>query len=365
MNPSRKKKRVLFVDDEPAFLQMMQRLSQQYCRDSWEVFTAAGAGQALGMLQSQGMDLVVLDVQMPVVDGVQFLALLNRKYPQIQKVVLTGYANEQYRAECLAGGAELFLEKPRTVDGFEVVFATLNELARWKPEQGFRGVLRQVGIQDILQMECLSRHSTLLEVTANGAKGTIYIQDGDIVHAHIADTTGDAAFNRIIALPGGEFNLKPFQTPPAHTIQGQWEFLLMEACRQRDEAIEVETAGPAPETETAPSTAEPAVSPTPESAVHPAKIRPGAPEGLLDRPRSRVDEVLICTGQGDVLYEYKCVDANARINLLEFLSQRSRQLAQVLSAGELDRMEFEGTKGRMVAQFQNGCGIMVRASRLL
>ncbi len=353
---------MLFVDDEPAFRQMMRQLAAQYCHDAWEVFTAEGAGQALSMLQNQDVDLVVLDVEMPVVDGVQFLALLNRKYPQIQKVVLTGYANEQYRAECLAGGAELFLEKPRTVDGFEVVFATLNELARWKPESGFRGVLRQVGIQDIIQMECLSRHSAILEVTGSGTRGEIYIQEGEIVHSQIGAQAGESAFQLIIRLPGGEFNLKPFVAPPARTIQGQWEFLLMEACRQRDEAAGTDAAelAQAAAAGSADGGASEVAGLTPP-AVPAAKVP--RLEGLASRPRTRVDEVLICSEQGEVLFEHQCSDANGRINLLEFISQRSRQITQSLAAGQLQRAEFEGTKGKMLIQIQNGCGVMVRVSR--
>ena len=363
-NPERKKKKVLFVDDEPAFLEMMRLLAEEYYPDAWEVFTAEGAGPALSMLQDQGMDLVVLDVQMPVVDGVQFLALLNRKYPHAQKVVLTGYANEEYRAQCLSGGAELFLEKPRAVDGFQVVFATLNELTRWKPESGFRGVLRQVGIQDLIQMECLSRHSSVMEVTAPGMRGEICIEEGAIVHAQIAEKTGADAFFQIIGLPGGEFSLKPFVAPTARTVEGQWEFLLMEACRQRDEAEAQAAAGPAEEADgTGGQEGEsPAagIAPAPEP-VAPKTAAPG--ETAPPRERARIDEVLICSEQGEVLYEYACRDANARINLLEFISQRSRKLAQVLDTGSLARLELEGSKGRMVARFQNGCGVLVRASR--
>ncbi len=366
MSAARKRKKVLFVDDEPAFRQMMRQLATQHCADSWEVLTAEGAGQALSMLQNQDVDLVVLDVEMPVVDGVQFLALLNRKYPQIQKVVLTGYANEQYRAECLAGGAELFLEKPRTVDGFEVVFATLNELARWKPETGFRGVLRQVGLQDIIQMECLSRHSTILEVTGSGTRGEIYIQDGEIVHSQIGTQTGEEAFQHIIRLTGGEFNLKPFLAPPTRTMQGQWEFLLMEACRQRDEAAELAANEPAPAVEpaNAPGGAEILEEEAPDATASDSHRKAPRIENAPPRPRTRVDEVLICSEQGEVLFEHQCSDANSRINLLEFISQRSRQISQSLLAGPMRRVEFGGTKGKMTVQIQNGCGVMVRVSRL-
>ncbi len=47
--------------------------------------------------------------------------------------------------------------------------------------------------------------------------------------------TGEAAFQKLLSLPGGSFQLQHFEPPAKHTIEGQWEFLLMEAARMRDE----------------------------------------------------------------------------------------------------------------------------------
>ena len=61
--------------------------------------------------------------------------------------------------------------------------ATLNELARHQPEEGFRGVLRRVSLPDVLQMECLSRSSTILEIATKELRGHIFIEQGQIVLA--------------------------------------------------------------------------------------------------------------------------------------------------------------------------------------
>ncbi len=353
-----KKKRVLFVDDEPAFLEMIQQLARQYCSDDWEVAVANGASQALAALQRQNTDLVVLDVQMPIVDGLQFLSLLNRKFPQLQKVVLTGFASEDYRVACLAGGAELFLEKPRTVDGFEIVLATLNELTRLKHEEGFRGVLRRVSIQDVIQMECLSRHSTILEIVAGHHRGEIFIQEGSIIHAQIGAKSGEIAFNEILGLAGGEFLLKPFAAPAARTIEGQWEFILMEACRHLDEAAATAAATP--------ESSEPAETPIPwkeqPELTAPSEDKPVPTATTAARPRARIDEVLICSAQGEVLYEHKCPDANQRVAFLEFISQRARQTAQALPTGDMKQVIFHASKARLIVRIQTGCGVFVRAT---
>ena len=249
-------RRILFVDDDVAFLEMISRIMGAMSHGSWEIFTAHNTGKALAILQDNGINMVVIDVQMPVVDGFQFLTLLNRRYPNLSKVVMTGFANDNYRAACLSSGAEMFLEKPQTQEGFESLYGTLNELSKWQPEEGFRGVLRRVGLQDVIQMECLSRNSSILEISAKKETGRIFIQDGTIIHAAFGARTGEEALNYLLALKGGEFKLRTFVEPPTRNIEGSWEFLLMEASRLRDETeseTEPEPTGEAPASgETAP-----------------------------------------------------------------------------------------------------------------
>ena len=117
----------------------------------------------------------------------------------------------------------------------KAVFTTLNELITWAQRRGFSGMLRQVGLPDVIQMECLGRNSSILEVRNQRMQGQIYIETGAIVHAVVGTLTGEKAFYRLLSLTGGEFHLQPFKPPPERTVHGQWEFLLMEAARIHDE----------------------------------------------------------------------------------------------------------------------------------
>jgi len=388
------RRRILFVDDDPRFLEMIERVMSVWSKGSWEIHLAQNTGKALSIIQEQPINLVAIDVQMPVVDGLQFLTLLSRKYPNLQKVVLTGYANDNYRAACLSNGAELFLEKPTNIEGLESVFATLNEIIKWQPEEGFRGVLRRVGLQEVLQMECLSRNSSLLEISAGNEQGAIFIKDGAIIHAMSGKRKGEPAFNYLLALKGGEFRLKSFEEPPEQTITGSWEFLLMEAARMRDEGGQ---QAPAEDTDLAESHlhAEPTnVTPTPIDVAGASPAEPlAADEAVMDRggvpspsgdttrlmmrvapypaatadeidmfPTS-IDEVLVCSAQGDVLYEWQCRNSELWINFLEFASQKSRQLGQGLALGKFDRLEILGPNSRIVAQIGSSRGIIVRSSK--
>ncbi|PYM11293.1 MAG: hypothetical protein DME18_14375 [Verrucomicrobia bacterium] len=379
---------ILFVDDDPGFLEAIQNLMRAYSEGKWEVLVALDAAGALALIREQKIDLLVIDLHMPVMDGLQFLALLHRKYPQILKVALTGDATEPYRAACLSNGAELFLEKPATREGWLSIYSALNELVRLQPEEGFRGVLRRVGLQDVLQMECLARSSSVLEVSTAQSHGSIFVKDGQIIHAQAGDLTGEAAFDFLMSLGGGQFHLKPFAEPPARTLSGSWEFLLMEAARKRDEAGDPLKISPFPsvtpaaaESSAGTLVSQPSPVPAQAKAALPAACSeasepvsetvPALDEGPAVRSpepdealRPKIEEVLICSAQGDVLYEWQCADVNARIRFLQFLSQKSWQLRQGLPTGHFERLEIEGLKTRIVTQVEPDRALFVRASRV-
>jgi len=391
-----KRKKVLFVDDDLSFLDVLKALMASYAADTWDIFTASETGQALALLQEHHPDLVVVDVHMPVVDGLQFLRLLQRKYPNTLKVVLTGDATEHYRAACLSSGAELFLAKPATSAGWHSVYKALNELAGYQPEEGFRGVLRRVGLEDVLQMECLARHSLTLEVSTHTVQGTIVVREGEIIHAEAGGRPGETAFHYLMSLKGGQFNLKPFVEPPTRTITGSWEFLLMEAARKRDEERDQASQSEGERTllkavlpEGSPQHQgedKAAMATIADSLLKPAttaeaiKAQPGSQavafagaEKIVSEPgpaalvqealKPQIDEVLICSSQGDVLYEWQCPDASARVGFLEFLSQKARHLGQGLPLGDFERLEVHNAKSRVIARIQTDRAMLVRSSK--
>jgi CheY-like chemotaxis protein len=334
---------ILFVDDDAEFLKMIERVMSLWSHEKWKTLTANSASAALALLQNESPTLIVIDVCMPIVDGLQFLSIVHRRYPDTQKVVLTGYATEAYRTACLANGAELFLEKPRSPEGLESIFATLDELTKWKPEAGFRGVLRRVGLTEVIQMECLNQSSSVLKVTAPNLTGHIYISGGAIIHADAGSLNGAEAVYKLLSLAGGEFNLNPYVDPPERTVDAQWEFLLMEAAQKRDEAPPPVPAAPA---ETAAPRAA-AVVPMREES------EPGA---------VRVEELMICSEAGDVLHAWECPKSDLRINFLEFISQKASLLRNALPLGVFDRVEFTGPAGRFIAHIAPGRGIIVRTA---
>jgi CheY-like chemotaxis protein len=317
-------RQILFVDDEPDFLKLIGDLFAALSDGHWEIHCAPTADAALELLKQRKMDLAVVDNNMPLLDGVQFLNLLGKRYPQLKKVSLTGFATEDKRSACLAAGAELFIEKPKSPEGFKSIYAMLDDLMNWAPQAGFQGMLRRVGLQDVLQMECLGRNSSVLEVYNEHVLGRIYIENGSIIHAAGGELTGERALQQLLALPGGSFELVPFEAPPQNTISGPWEFLLMEAARVRDELASQNPPG------------EPELDP--QTLAAPAKTS------------TQVVETLVCTGLGKPLYEAGCADVPSRVLLLKNVARQAAQLAQLAPLGSFDRVEMQFDDGRVIAQ---------------
>ena len=105
--------RVLLVDDEEEFLRtVMKRLKK---RD----VNAIGAGngdEALRQLAQHPVDVVVLDVKMPGMDGIQTLREIKERFPLVEVVMLTAHASMEVAIEGMELGAFDYLMKPVDID---------------------------------------------------------------------------------------------------------------------------------------------------------------------------------------------------------------------------------------------------------
>jgi two-component system, chemotaxis family, protein-glutamate methylesterase/glutaminase len=108
-------------------------------------------------------------------------------------------------------------------------------------DSGFAGTLKNIQLNDLIQMCCLSASSICMRVTKDDRMGTIYIVDGEIVHAACEDIVGEEAFYRILGWQTGSFESIEVLTTPQRTIQNNYHFLIMEAARRVDEKAEFES----------------------------------------------------------------------------------------------------------------------------
>jgi len=105
--------KVLLVDDEEDFLEAMAE--RMRARDM-EVTTASSAKEAFKKMESDTFDAIVLDFQMPEMDGMEALKSIKAKRPESQIILLTGFATVEKGVEAMKEGAADFLEKPADLE---------------------------------------------------------------------------------------------------------------------------------------------------------------------------------------------------------------------------------------------------------
>jgi CheY-like chemotaxis protein len=254
--------RILLLDDEPDLLAMYREVLAQLPSKP-EIRTASSGAQALAILDAEPFRILITDLKMPKMDGLQVLSVVRRKHPQLRTVVLTSVVDEQFRSRVYALGVDLFWQKPGTDDEIKLFLACLESLLGRDAESGFRG-LQNKSLVDLIQLECISQSSVVLRITNGALNGRIWITGGDLVDAETGDTTGESAFEKIMAWKAGTFESLPAEPARPRTIFKSYNALLLEIVQTMDET----RASDAERAETDPTDADlPADAPTPLATV--------------------------------------------------------------------------------------------------
>ena len=108
--------KVLLVDDEEEFLELM---AERLVARGIEVSKSSSAEDALSRIETDMFDAVILDLQMPGMDGLEALRQIKERRPEIQVILLTGHATVEKGVEAIKLGAMDFVEKPADLEVLE------------------------------------------------------------------------------------------------------------------------------------------------------------------------------------------------------------------------------------------------------
>ena len=179
-----------------------------------EILTANNGKRALSLLESEPVRLLICDLKMPRIDGLQILSIVRRRYPELRTVVLSALEDEEFRSRAYALGVDLFWIKMDMQRNSKLFIECLESLLGRDDEPGFRGI-QSKSLMDIIQMECLSRSSSVLRITRGPLVAKLWIQDGELIDAEAEGANGEAAFRRILSWKSGTFENLPAE--PHHT----------------------------------------------------------------------------------------------------------------------------------------------------
>jgi CheY-like chemotaxis protein len=122
-----KPSRVLLVDDEREFVQTLSERLEM--RDVGSAVAYDGES-ALRMVEDDEPEVIILDLRMPGIDGIEVLRRIKRSHPRIEVIILTGHGSEEDRQTCMELGAFAYLQKPVDIEALSETLKQANAKAR-------------------------------------------------------------------------------------------------------------------------------------------------------------------------------------------------------------------------------------------
>jgi DNA-binding NtrC family response regulator len=171
---------ILIVDDEQSYRQLLSLVFQG---DGHSIRTANNGREALGLLQSEPADVVISDVRMPDMDGIEMLEALRETQPDLGVVLMTAFASVETAREAFKLGADDFIQKPFDVEELKLIVkktlekqALIDENRAFKRAQRERGSVKNIVGNSAKMQAIFQMIETVAEVQStvliNGESGT-------------------------------------------------------------------------------------------------------------------------------------------------------------------------------------------------
>jgi len=333
--PGRQK--ILLLDDDQDLLglyrEMLGKLPSQP-----EIRTATSGARAIALLEAQPFTLLISDLNMPRMDGLQVLTIVRRKFPQLRTAVMTSVVDTQFRARAYSMGIDLFLEKPNSHQEITFFMDCIESLLGRQEDSGFRGV-QSKSLVDIIQLECLSQSSSTLKVTNAAQAGKIWFVGGDVIAAQAGELNGEEAFYKILGWRTGSFEILPAEPGRERTIFTSYQGLLLESAQALDEA---------------------------QAAGAPVEERPDdEPEAAPEPPLAALAkfngvEFVMHVPAGDKPFESRGVENPEKLaGWVKGTARCFRKLGENLGAGQLVQIRCQGPMNQLALAFKSGADLCV------
>ena len=159
--------KILVVDDEKV---IRDGCSRVLSGKGYDVITAENGQAALDILAKEPLDIILLDLKMPVMSGEEVLEITGEKYPDIPVIIITGHGTVDTAVECMKKGAYDFITKPFQIDQFLLIITRAAE--KRNLEQKARQ-FEQENIRNLYDLNLeKSRLKTIINYMGNGVMVT-------------------------------------------------------------------------------------------------------------------------------------------------------------------------------------------------
>ncbi len=220
-------RKIMIVDDEEDIVLGLSRFLK---KNGYDVIYETSPKKALELLSTDPADILIADVKMNEMSGLELINQAKLKNPDIKVIIMTARGSEEIERISYERGALEYIEKP-----FDVEY--LLDVLKKIEVGGFKGVVRELGLVDFLNILNMERALAVVNVTSAIGNGRIYFEKGEIVHAQFSDKEGIEALKEILNLKGGSFNVERNIKSPKKTINIPFNNLMLEVYAKSDEEL--------------------------------------------------------------------------------------------------------------------------------
>jgi len=226
--------KVLIVDDEKSLLLSLKTGLEEY-KDRFEVLLAENGKEAIKVIESTPIDLLITDLKMPVMNGFELLAHVFSNFPQITCVVMTAFNTPEIEKKLSKTAMMKLIEKPIDIDAMiSVIIGNLE-----KRESG--SDLPGISLSNYLQLLSMEGRTCIIEVQGktDKARGLFYFIKGQLYDATYKKLKGEAAVNDMLQLKDPKILLKNLDSKNniEKRIKNSLMGILMESAKEVDEQL--------------------------------------------------------------------------------------------------------------------------------
>lgn len=220
---------IILVDDEFELVHAVSAMLRAEFGES-RVRATSNPNEALGWIKSEKPAVLITDVRMPGLSGLELISHVQSTWGPTPTVVITAFPTEAVSLGARRGSF-VYLPKPFP---FRSLVETVQQLAS-APAASFSGAIAVSTLADLLQLYAISGSTGMMTVQSGERRGEIWFERGQITHARTDDLEGFDAFAAIISWPNGSFAWKLRRTN-RQTINMSVSELMLDAYRIYDEA---------------------------------------------------------------------------------------------------------------------------------
>ena len=222
--------KVLIVDDDLKVQRILWDRLQEY-EDKFEIVLAYDGAEAMEVLQQNSISVVITDIVMPKIDGLELLAHIKECYPETPCFVMTAYGTSEIKDKLSKSTVRIF-NKPFLID--DLANAIIQALKQDTPD----GTLKGISVANFLQLIQMEEKTCFVEISSTGSeKGLFYFKDGELYDAVCGGLNGEEAAFKLLALDNASIRLKNFSDDKVvKRINVSLMNLIMESQRLKDES---------------------------------------------------------------------------------------------------------------------------------